>query len=338
MDLVMAVCDDVVVLDFGKVIATGRPDEVRDDPAVLAAYLGDAVARARAEPDVLEVSGLRPATAPCARSTTSRSPRPRARSPPCSARTAPARRRCCGPSPGWFVPTRPGPASATATWPGRRPRAARARHRARAGGTRRHRRAHGGGEPSARRPVARAAAPACEDRAVYELFPVLAAAAQRLAHALRRRAADAGARPGPGGAPAMLLLDEPSLGLAPLVTAQIMEAAARSRRRPASPCCWWSRTSAAPCPLPTVVSCSPSAGSSSPTRADGSPPTTPSVTPTWVSEEDRATVRDPHPRRPHAAGGLRRVRPGAGAHLPGTRVVNFAQGAMAIVTTYVAYS
>jgi branched-chain amino acid transport system ATP-binding protein len=40
MSLVMGVTDRIVVLDFGKVIATGTPSEVQDNPAVVAAYLG----------------------------------------------------------------------------------------------------------------------------------------------------------------------------------------------------------------------------------------------------------------------------------------------------------
>ncbi len=40
MGMVMRLSDTVVVLDFGKVVATGSPAQVREDPAVLAAYLG----------------------------------------------------------------------------------------------------------------------------------------------------------------------------------------------------------------------------------------------------------------------------------------------------------
>ena len=41
MSLVMGVCDEVYVLDLGKIIAVGPPAVIRSDETVLAAYLGD---------------------------------------------------------------------------------------------------------------------------------------------------------------------------------------------------------------------------------------------------------------------------------------------------------
>ena len=40
MELVMGICDYIYVLEYGKLLAEGKPEEVQKNPEVIRAYLG----------------------------------------------------------------------------------------------------------------------------------------------------------------------------------------------------------------------------------------------------------------------------------------------------------
>ncbi len=70
MDLVMSTCDRLVVLNFGRVIASGAPAEVRANPEVTTAYLGQDVSTTDSQADqcqFLRSRAFRCPTAPCRR-------------------------------------------------------------------------------------------------------------------------------------------------------------------------------------------------------------------------------------------------------------------------------
>jgi len=58
--LVMSTCDRIIVLDFGRVIASGTPREVRSNPAVREAYLGTTEVEADAEAEAGDAAVVQP--------------------------------------------------------------------------------------------------------------------------------------------------------------------------------------------------------------------------------------------------------------------------------------
>ena len=162
------------------------------------------------------------------------------------------------------------------------------------------------GEPARRRPGApggRARRPRRSSGCSSCSPPARARRPARRA-AVRRRAADAGDRPGADGRAPVLLLDEPSLGLAPLMVERIAEIIRRDQRRRARRSCWSSRTRRWRCGWPTAPTCWRSGRSPSTAPPPSSRPATRCAAATWASGRGR--------RRPARAGAAARRRTAAG--------------------------
>jgi ABC-type cobalamin/Fe3+-siderophores transport system ATPase subunit len=64
MNLMLSLCDHLYVLDFGSVIASGTPEEIRTDEKVTSAYLGAAPDAAASTAATSAASATGPVHAP----------------------------------------------------------------------------------------------------------------------------------------------------------------------------------------------------------------------------------------------------------------------------------
>ena len=135
--------------------------------------------------------------------------------------------------------------------------------------------------------------------------------------------------------PKLLLLDEPSQGLAPTVTANVYEILSGIQQSLGTTMLVVEQNAGPRSDLPTMPSSSRPAGSCSRVRRPTSPPTSPFDVPTWGTDHDSPLAANR--RRPRFWLHLRALALGLVLIYRSTNILNFAQGEMAMFSTYITW-